>query len=175
MDLFDINKEEPIEETKDFTTLSKEEQEQLVSGALDKMSQGNLTIKEALGMSPELLEQIYALAHGHYAQGNYREALLLFKMLTYTDPMNFNYLFGYASACHQSKDFHTSALAFANALQLEPENPAPAYYISDSLFHLDMIEEAKEGFNFTIQLCGDDEEHRIMKEQAMLLKSSLNK
>lgn len=175
MDLFNLNEKKIISEEPDFLSLSQEEQEALAATLLTKMHTENKTLKEVLGIDDLLLEQIYTLAHTHYSQGKYKEALVLFRMLAHTDSVNFNYIFGCASACHQLKDYYGAILGFTSSLQLEPENPSVTYYLADSFFHLNMLEEAEEGFGIAAALCGEKEEHQTMKKQALLLKNALKK
>lgn len=159
---------------KNSFAVTQDDLEKVASSVVTKMQTENKSFKEVLGVNDSFLEQIYSLARGHYEQGNYKEALSLFYVLTFSDPTNFDYAFGYASTCHQMKDFNKALLAFTIALGLETkESPEIVYYIADCLLHLNMPKEADEALVVVIERCQNKREYHVMKEEALILRNAI--
>lgn len=154
--------------------LDKEQMEGVAYTVLQKMQENEgMTLKEATGVSDEALEEIYSLAYTFYNQGKYKEAMALFQYLSLTASSTYKYLFGLAACYHQVQAYEQAAVGFYVALNIEPEDPIPAYYIMDCFLKQDLYEEAEEFADITITICEDKEPYRELKQRAELIKNSL--
>ncbi|NGX54957.1 MAG: Chaperone protein IpgC [Chlamydiae bacterium] len=129
------------------------------------------TLRETLGLTDGLLEEIYSLAYGYYNQGKYKESLTLFNILVGTDLGTYKYVLGLAATYHQMKDYDRAIVCFFLALNTEPNNPIPAFYIADSFMKIDAPEQALYFLDHVIKMEGT--EHESLKEKCKLLKKSL--
>lgn len=146
--------------------------EQIAKEAIHQMQTGGGTLQDVLGVSDELLEEIYALAYNFYDQGKYKESVSLFEFLTGAAPNKYKYVLGLASSYHQLQNYSNAVLGFFIALHLDPENPLPAYYVADCFLKQKMLKEAIEFLDVTIELCEDNVAYNELKERCILIKNS---
>lgn len=133
-----------------------------------------MTLQEATGIQPELLEEIYSLAYGYYNVGKFQEAQALFQLIAAASPTVYKYVFGLAAACHQLKLYEDAIAGFFLALNIE-ESPLAAYYLLDSFLNLNLNEEAEECVELVLELCKDRPEYQNIYKKVKLIKNSLNK
>ncbi|MCH9626866.1 MAG: hypothetical protein S4CHLAM2_04970 [Chlamydiales bacterium] len=157
-----------------FDLLDKEGAQTIAKEVLNLMEEG-MTLQEATGVSDETLEEIYNLAYGYYDQGKYKEAVSLFHFLAGASPRTYKYVLGLASSFHQIGAFEEAAVGFYCALNIEPENPIPAYYVTDCFLKQNCVEEAAEFAELTIEICDNRPEYRNIQERCDLIKKSLKK
>lgn len=147
----------------------------MLAGEVLKRMKSGMTVQQAMGVSDETLEEIYSLAYGYYNQGKYKEAIALFQFLSGAAPTVYKYVLGLASSFHQLESYIDAACGFYIALNIEPDNPLPAYYITDCFLKQDLREEAEEFAKFTVKLCGNKAKYQELKERCELIHKSLKK
>ena len=158
----------------DLNLADKEVAESLAKEVLQKMQENpGMTLKQATGLSDTVLEEIYHLAYTSYNQGKYKEAAALFQFLAGTSPSTYKYVLGLAACFHQSACYEQAALGFYIALQTEPDNPIPAYYVTDSLLKQNLQEEALEFAEVTVSICGKKPEYAELAHRCKLIIESL--
>jgi type III secretion system low calcium response chaperone LcrH/SycD len=141
---------------------------------ISKLDQNEgMTLKDATGISDDALEEIYSLAYNYYNQGKYEEALALFNFLASASPSVYKYVLGLASTYHQMNSFGDAIVGFYIAMHLNPEDPTPAYYITDSFLKLNRPEDAVEYADLTIKACKDRPEYSELKERCKLIKKNI--
>lgn len=138
-----------------------------------KLMQQGMTLQEATGLSDEALEEVYSLAYGYYNQGKYEESASLFKFLAGACPKVYKYVLGLASSYHQLESYEEAGVGFYIAFHLDPENPIPAYFITDCFLKQNLFEEADEFAQVTILVCENRPEFRDLKERCELIRKSL--
>ncbi len=153
--------------------LNEEKLDEVAAELFQKMEKEGKTLKEASGVSDEMEEEIYAIAHGYYDQGKYLEAATLFQVLAKLNPNEFKYIYGLASAHHQHKDFINASLGFYTAHALEPMNPMPTFYLADCFLNLEGYSDALHFLKITIELCKLKPEHKELGEKCELIKKTL--
>ncbi|NGX53805.1 MAG: Chaperone protein IpgC [Chlamydiae bacterium] len=139
--------------------------------ALKEMAEEGRTLRETLGITDGLLEEIYSIAYGYYKQGKYKESLTLFNVLVGADLGSYKYLLGLAATYHQMKEYDKAILCFFLALKEEPNNPIPAFYIADCFIKINATERALYFLDHVIKTEGT--EHESLKEKCKLIKKSL--
>lgn len=150
-----------------------QEMEKMAANILYKMGHEGKTLKEAVGVSDDLLEQLYALAYSFYDQGKYTEALQLFHFITSVEPKLYRYVLGLAACYHQLGDYENASIGFFMALNLE-ENPIPAYYIADCFLKVNDYLSADNFLELSILLSDSKPEFSSLKNQSLLLRKNLN-
>lgn len=156
----------------DLNNLREEDILAISKNVLAAMKPG-MTLQRAVGISDNALEEIYSLAYGFYDQGKYKEAESLFYFLAGAAPNNYKYVFGLASTYYQQKNYADAVKLFCLALYVDTTNPTAAYYVFDSLFKQDIVEEGREFLMIAIELCGELEEHEELKKKCLLIKDGL--
>lgn len=152
----------------------QEQAERLSHEILSKMEQNpGMTLQDATGISDEVLEEIYSLAYTYYNQGKYKEAISLFQVLTQIAPSSYKFVLGLAASLHQIEAFVDATTGFFIALNIEPHNPIPAYYVTDCLIKRNLLKEAAEFAEFTLEICDDRPEYAELQERCRLIKESL--
>lgn len=155
-----------------YELLTKEGAQSLATEVLQNLKEG-MTLQDAMGISEGTLEEIYSLAYGFYNQGKYKESASLFHFLAGASPRTYKYILGLASSYHQLEIYDEAAVGFYVALGLEPENPIPAYYITDCFLKQGLSEEAEEFAEVTILICGDRSKYQDLKRRCELIIKSL--
>ncbi|MFN0064791.1 MAG: SycD/LcrH family type III secretion system chaperone [Chlamydiales bacterium] len=140
---------------------------------LKRMKEENISLKEAAQVNDHFLEEVYSLAHAHYERGNYKESLSLFQLLSGIAPSTHKYVFGLSANFHQMGKFEDAMYGFYLALNIDPENPIPAFYIADCLLKLNFKAEAEEFLNLTIEIAVEKPQYAEMKHKSLLMLNTL--
>lgn len=151
----------------------KKEIEAFTMRLLDKMEKENKTLQEVLKISDSSLEEFYAIAHSHYTQGKYKEALHFFRILANFAPKNSKFLLGLASCFYQLESYENAAIFFSLTLCNDHENALAAYYASDCFYKRGEIPAAIECLNLAIEIVEDKKEQHAFKEKCLLIRKSL--
>ena len=155
-----------------YDLLDKKQTQAIAKEVLKRIKEG-MTLQEATGLSDGSLEEIYSLAYEYYNQGKYGESASLFQFLAGAAPTNYKFVLGLASSYHQLGAYDDAIAGFYIALQIEPENPIPAYYIMDCFLKQGLTKEADEVADVTIELCEGREEFEDLKGRCALIRKSL--
>jgi type III secretion system low calcium response chaperone LcrH/SycD len=141
----------------------------------DKMFKQGLPPKDAMGMSSQLLEGIYAQAYRLYNTGKYVEATHLFRMLILFDPTEPKYLLGLAACFHMLKEYKNAIQTYTLHAILDPQNPLSHYHSSDCFIQMKDYPSALVCLELAIKKAGDQSEYAKMKERASLSLESIKK
>lgn len=158
----------------DLNFLDKEAAENIAREVLSTMQKNpGMTLKEATGISDQVLEEIYHLAYTYYNQGKYEEGAALFQFLSGSSPKTYKYVLGLAACFHQCETYEQAALGFYIALTIEPNNPVPAYYVTDCFLKQNLLEEALEFAEVTVMICEGKPEYAELSQRCTLIAESL--
>jgi type III secretion system low calcium response chaperone LcrH/SycD len=153
---------------------NQEHAQKVAAEILLKMEENpGMTLKQATGVSDEVLEEIYSLAYGFYNQSKYSESIALFQFLASASPDTYKFVLGLAASYHQIQQYKRAATSFYIALRIEPNNPTPAYYMMDCFLKQNLVEEAEESAEITAMICGDRPEYSAVKERCELILKKL--
>lgn len=129
--------------------------------------------KEAMGLTPELLECVYGHAFRLFNSGNYEQAGALFAYLSLTDGTDPRYFMGLAASYHMQKKYREAIDAYMNAFYLSPTDPLPFYHMADCCIKLNEIFNAVYCLGVTIYQCGQQPQFAKIKERAELTQLAL--
>ena len=135
--------------------------------------EGKVLPKDALNISDQTLEKMYAQAYQLYNLGKYADAQKMFGtlvMLNVTEP---KYLFGLAASEHMMKDYETAASHYVKCSMVDVESPIPFYHASDCFIHAKDMGSAMITLHLTVKRCGDKTEFSTMKERAAMTLENL--
>lgn len=139
----------------------------------NKMIKQGITPKDAVGLSPNVLENLYAQAYRLYNTGKYVEATHLFRMLVMLNVMEPKYILGLAACFHMLKEYDNALQSYIVCSAIDPGNPIPHYHASDCLIQLKDYPSAMISLEMTVHLAGDKSEYAKMKERALLSLESV--
>lgn len=148
---------------------------ELLTGLWSLLDKQGIMPKEAFKFTDEMMEDLYQMAYHLYNTQKLKDALDIFRYLTAMDFKSYKYPFGCAACCHQMKDYKAATAWYIVALVNDPANPTPAYYAMLCNVESKQWPSAKFFCEKTIELAADKEEFKNMKEQAMMLKSGIEK
>ena len=152
----------------------KEVAEKIAREVLTKMQENpGMTLKQATGISDQVLEEIYHLAYTYYNQGKHEEGAALFQFLSGASPTTYKYILGLAACFHQCKSYEQAALGFYIALTIEPNNPIPAYYVTDCFLKQGLNDEALEFAEATLLICEEKPKYAELAQRCSLIVESL--
>jgi len=142
----------------------KEEHEK-VSGKI--INQG-ISPKDAMGLTPGYLENIYAQAYRLYNNGKYADASHLFRMLIMYNSMEPKYVMGLGACYHMMKDYVSAIQTYTLCSVLDPKSPIPHYHSSDCFIQMKEYLSAMVCLELTIERAGNSPEFSKLKERAQL-------
>lgn len=148
--------------------LSKEEQKQM-EDIFIKVFEGNMTPKDAMGMTKEMMEVIYSYAYQQYTSGKYNDALLVFRYLKMLDNKDVRFPMGLAACYCKQKDYPAALYALELAAYLDLTSPIPMYHMADCYIKLNNIEMAAIHLQMTIDIAEKDPIYLPIQQRAELM------
>ncbi len=140
----------------------------LVKQVLTKMQTENLPFKEALGFSPELIEEIYQYGYSLFQSGKYQEALPVFNILRFIDGNDERFTFSLAVTHHHMKNYIEAAGNYMLCELVNPDDPLPAYHLSDCFIKMNQPELAFNAMKMAHQFAAQDPKYAELKEKIEL-------
>lgn len=138
-----------------------------------KILEQGLSPKDAMGLSSQLLEGIYAQAYRLYNTGKYVEASHLFRMLILMDPSESKYVLGLAACFHMLKEYKNAIQTYTMCAILDASTPLPHYHSSDCFIQMKDYLSAIVCLELAIKCAGARPEYAKLKERAMLSLESI--
>lgn len=135
--------------------------------------QGGASLKAALGLSQNDLEQVYAAAYGKYQQGRYIDAIQLFRYLVSLDPETYKYVLGLAASHHKQHQYLPASNFYLLAILRRPDDPIPYFHSADCYLHLKDNEMARLSLQLCITHCGEKPDAVAMKTRAEMILASI--
>lgn len=162
---------------KEALDLSSEETQEEVKKAFaeigDKVLVKGMLPKDAMGISNQLLEGIYAQAYRLYNTGKYSEAIHLFRMLILFQPTEAKYVLGLAACFHMLKEYMNAVQTYTMCSVIDPLSPLPFYHSSDCFIQMKDYLSAIICLEMAIKKAGDKPEYSKLKERALLSLESI--
>lgn len=159
--------------TFDGSEASVKELENAMKELTEKMVKQGLPPKDAMGISNQLLEGIYAQAYRLYNTGKYVDATHLFRMLILFDSQESKYVLGLAACFHMLKEYKNAIQTYTMCSILDSQNPLPQYHASDCFIQMKDYLSAIVCLEIAIKLAGEKPEYAKMKERAVLSLESI--
>lgn len=89
------------------------------------------SVPEAIGLSPEMMEELYIFAYNFFYAGKYKDAIPLFNFLRQVDPSDFRYTFALGACYQMMGDYLNATVNYISCSQLDPFNPLPYFHLYD--------------------------------------------
>ena len=139
-----------------------------------KMFCENQSPKEAMGISSEMLEHMYAFGYRLYNLGQYKQAATMFKSLTVYDPRNARYAFAMAATCHRAKNLKDASKYYLRASQINLDDPMPLYFLYDCYHQSGLLDDAKICLEEGIRRMSQNPVFSGLREKCQLFLNNLN-
>ncbi|MFI0434114.1 MAG: SycD/LcrH family type III secretion system chaperone [Parachlamydiaceae bacterium] len=164
-------------------TADRKETKQLIQQALEKVKDGvpstflpmieeallkieleGLSPAEAMGISQELIEEIYENGYHFFQSGKFKDALVIFNFLTQlaggNDP---RFTFAIAAAHHHLKNYNEAVGYYMLYEMIHPASPLPYYHLYDCFKKMGNPELALAALMTADKIAGDNPAHAGLK------------
>lgn len=156
----------------DSILLTNEQMQKLVAGLMD-----GHTISQVTGVSEETLEGLYALAHGLYTSGSFKDAHVVFQALCIYNPNDYRFWMGLGGSRQGLEQYQAAVDAYQMAaVSTSLKNPEPFLYAARCLMKMGRRGDAIVAIKALLKL-GDtsDPRHVQCHDKAKALLSLLEK
>lgn len=126
------------------------------------------TVKEAMHLTDEYVENIYAQAYRLYNTGKYEEAMHLFRILIMMNSMEPKYMMGLAASYHMIKDYTNAIQTYVMCSVFDPNNPIPHYHTADCFIQMKDYVSAMVSLELAIDQSGNQARYATIKERSKL-------
>lgn len=154
----------------DKILLTQEQLQKLATGIMK-----GATVAQATGMKPEALENLYALAHGLYTSGNFKDAQTVFQALSIYNSQDYRFWMGLAG-CRQALEQYQAAI---DAYQMAAvatllKNPEPFLFAARCLLKLGRKDDCIVAIKALLKIGNaNDPRHAIVHTKARALLALL--
>ncbi|MEM8575990.1 MAG: hypothetical protein AAGF48_15380, partial [Pseudomonadota bacterium] len=125
---------------------------------LEKVMEG-LTLAEALDLSEEHLEAMYAVAHGYLVAGEPKKAKEAFTQLIQLNPLYERFLYGAGVACQMLGHHAVAAKIYINFLAFDATNPEGYLRLGECFLAADELDESHGAFSAAKAMAEGQEIH----------------
>ncbi len=158
--------------TKEYKTpLSNQQIDEIWNAALEIQS-----LKDALKVSTQEIENTYAFAYLLHQQKKYEVAADTFQTLMMLDPTDWRFPYGFGACQHALQQWSLAAVYFTVAAELDSTNPFPYYYAGDCYQKMGNFEGAKAAYQTAlerIEASRDRSQWKPVENQIRLLLKQL--
>lgn len=123
------------------------------------------TLGQAMNISEEECEALYAYGHALYQQGKYADAMKMFAQATAYNHMESRYQMAFGGAAQMLGRYEDALRQYAIATVMTLDDPAPVYHSAECLLALGRLPEAAESLAMAVDLCRRPE-HAAVKARA---------
>jgi type III secretion system low calcium response chaperone LcrH/SycD len=132
------------------------------------------TLAQAMGLTDQECEAMYAYGHSLYAQGKYEDAFKIFAQLVAYSHMESRYQLALASAMQMTKRYEEALQHYMIVTVMRLDDPSPVYHCAECLLALGRPVEAKESLELVVGTLCKKGEHDAIKGRAEALLKALN-
>ncbi len=140
----------------------------LIEEAFIKMKVDNTLPKDAIGLSPEVIEMMYQHGYKLFQNGKYKEALNVFNFLRQLDISDIRFSFAIAACYHYSKDYLDAAANYVIYKYMDPLNPIPSFHLYDCYMKANYPVSALFALEEALVLAERSPQYAVLKEKILL-------
>ena len=142
--------------------------------ALQAMST-NMPLFLFRGLKKKHMDVLYTQGYYFYSQAKYKEALPLFRGLTFYNYLDQRGWLGAAGCYEMLKQYEQAITSYSFAAMIGFDDPIPALHSFDCYIALKQYPEALACLESVILLSSKKPEHATLKKRAELLRDALQK
>lgn len=140
-----------------------------------KIFEGGMIPKDAMQLSDETVEAMYAHGYRLYQGAKYGDAGHIFRMLAVLDPTQSKYYLGMGACLHRLKQYEPATFMYELAAALDKTDPMPLYYASDCRTNMGHEQIAMDHLKNVIERSKGREEYALIADRAKMTLDSLKK
>jgi type III secretion system low calcium response chaperone LcrH/SycD len=129
--------------------------------------------KDALGLSDQTIEAIYAHAYRLYQSAKYKDAGYIFSLLQNLNPQDWRFYLGMGACLHRLGKYETASFMYQVAGDIDVENPLPYYYCSDCRIKLGHFRKAAHLLKNVVMRSVGKKEYSSLRDRALMTIRSL--
>ena len=135
----------------------------------------NMPLYLVRGMTKEQMDVLYAQGYYFYSQAKYKEALPLFKALTFYHYLDQRGWLGAAGCYEMLKQYEQALTCYSFATILKHDDPIPPLHAFDCYIALKNYPKALSCLEAVVLFSSKKPEHAALKKRAELLRDALQK
>ncbi|WP_323018734.1 SycD/LcrH family type III secretion system chaperone [Castellaniella sp.] len=132
------------------------------------------TLAQAMGITAQECEAMYAHGHSLYAQGKYNDAFKIFAQLVSYDHMDSRYQLALASAMQITRRYEEALQQYVVVTVMRVDDPIPVFHSAECLLALGRPQEARESLELIIESMCKPGEHDAVKARSEALLKAIN-
>ncbi len=113
--------------------------------------QGKQSLVDALQVTEEQTEALYAVAYNTYASGKYEDAANFFGVLISINPVDARIYMGFAASLQMLKQYENAALFYQWACGMDQDDPAPMVHSAECYMAMQDIPAAKSALTYALK------------------------
>lgn len=167
-----IEVEEIIDGVVKDQKLNKEQRDKLEKAFVEVFEHGVLP-KDAMGLSDQTIEAIYAHAYRLYQSAKYKNAGYIFHILQSLNPRDPRFYLGMGACLHRLGNYETASFMYQVAGDVDVENPMPYYYCSDCRIKMGHFKRAVFLLKEVVKRTLNKPEFEAIRDRSLMTISSL--
>ncbi len=146
-----------------------------LQATVQKVMSGEKSLMEALQLSPEQFEALYAVGHNTYVAGKYEDAASFFGVLISIQPFDARVYIGFAASLQMQKKYEHAALFYQWACGIDQQDPNPMFHSAECYMAMDDTAGAKSALIYTLKrIEANTADHTALKNKAEVMLANLN-
>ncbi|MCB1112836.1 MAG: SycD/LcrH family type III secretion system chaperone [Chlamydiales bacterium] len=139
---------------------------------LEKVFLKGEPLNEAVGISDEMMELIYAFGFNMYQSGNLKDAIGVMNLLCILCPESVRYQFALAAAYHMHKDYEEAIKRYLCCSFVDKLSPVPFFHAADCYMKMKDDSGAFLMLTLVLERCGKEKMYHTIREKSeMMLKA----
>ena len=131
------------------------------------------TLGQAMNITDDECEALYAFGHAQYEQGRYADAFKAFAQATIYNHLESRYQEAAGAAAQMLGRYEDALRHYLAVTVMKLDDPAPVYHCAECLLALGKLPEAAESLALVADMCEGDEARAGLKSRAQALLKAL--
>lgn len=167
-----VNIDEIIEGMSESVSINKDQKEKLQK-VVKLIFEDGLQPKDALAISDQTIEAIYAHAYRFYQSAKYKDAGQIFRLLQTLNSADWRFYMGMGACLHRLGKYETASFMYQTAGDMAPNNPMPFYYCSDCRMKMGHFRKAVQLLKEVVKRCLGKKEYVAIRDRSLMTIGSL--
>ncbi len=160
------------QQSKNMEGLSEEATKKLDT-IVSSILKGDISMQQAMGVTEEQIEAMYAVAYNLFVNEKYTEALDAFVFASFIAPHNYKVMLGMASCAQVLENYAEALILFTYCCALEPNNPAPLLHAAECYMAINDKDAAKYSLELALQCSDDNATSNAVKARAEIILANI--
>lgn len=152
---------------------TEQERKECAARLIDSIAEGRTLSPEELGLTANMLNDLYAFSYRLYNTGKYEDGSLLFALLSLIDSNNPDYVFALGACYHRLKRYTQAMNSYMAAFFLNTNNPLPFFHIADCYIQMQKPAHAIFSLGMVIAQADNNPKYAVIKHKAQMMRDRL--